>query len=49
MEVLSIKNCIDDPIFETDANLTTVLHEDCTITTNGCVTSKGFTEAKVQF
>jgi len=49
VQVLAIGNCIDDPVFKTDTNFSTVLHKDCTITTDGCITTKGFTKAKLKY
>lgn len=45
-----IENCGgDDQIITVDSNFTANLSPACVVTTNGCITSKGFTKAKVDF
>lgn len=46
----SIENCGGpDQVVSIDQNFTTDLSSTCIVTTNGCVTSKGFTKAKANF
>lgn len=48
MRLISIVECGEDNILSVDKNFTAHLSKDCILTTSGCVTSKGFKEAKVR-
>lgn len=47
MRVLSVENCIKNPTIAVDANFTANLSPKCIVTSSGCITSKGFEQAKV--
>lgn len=48
MRVTSVENCLgDEQVVQVDTNFTSDLSKDCILTTNGCVTSLGFKQAKV--
>lgn len=47
MKLISLENCGDDNVLTIEKNFTATLSADCFVTTNGCLTSKGFKEAKV--
>lgn len=47
MRVLSVENCNKNPIIAVDANFTANLSPKCIVTSSGCITSKGFEQAKV--
>lgn len=49
MKIISVENCHDDNVLSIDTNFTATLSPDCFVSTVGCVASKGFKEAKVQF
>ncbi|XP_031623473.1 uncharacterized protein LOC116340880 [Contarinia nasturtii] len=49
MKLISVTNCGDDNVIIVDKNFTASLSSDCIVTTGGCVTSKGFKEAKVKY
>lgn len=48
MRVISVKNCGGNNVVAVDKNFTASLSKDCIITTMGCITSKGFQQAKVK-
>lgn len=48
MRLISIADCGEDNVLSVDKNFTAHLSKDCILTTSGCVTSKGFKEAKVR-
>lgn len=47
MKLISLENCGDDNVLTIEKNFTATLSANCFVTTNGCITSKGFKEAKV--
>lgn len=48
MRLISVDNCSDgEHVLEVDKNFTSKLSEDCFVTNHGCITSKGFSTAKV--
>lgn len=48
MRVMSVENCLgDEQVIQVDTNFTSDLSKDCILTTNGCITSLGFKQAKV--
>lgn len=48
MKLISIENCDENNVVMVDKNFTAVLGADCMLQTFGCITSKGFKEAKVK-
>lgn len=43
-----MKNCLGEKqVVQVDTNFTSDLSKDCILTTNGCVTSLGYKQAKV--
>lgn len=49
MKLISVENCAENNVLMVDKNFTATLDSDCFLTTVGCVTSKGFKEAKVKY
>lgn len=49
MQLISVDNCAENNVLMVDKNFTATLSSDCFLTTVGCVTSKGFKEAKVKY
>lgn len=47
MKLISVENCEEGNVVSIDKNFTANLSPDCMLTTVGCMTSKGFKEAKV--
>lgn len=47
MKLVSIDNCDENNVVSIDKNFTANLSPECILTTAGCLTSKGFKEAKV--
>lgn len=47
MRLISTKDCGENSVVSVDTNFTSNLSKDCILTTVGCLTSKGFKEAKV--
>lgn len=48
MRVISVENCLgDEQVVKVDTNFTSELSKDCILTSNGCLTSLGFKQAKV--
>ncbi|XP_055295197.1 uncharacterized protein LOC129564970 [Sitodiplosis mosellana] len=49
MNLISVMNCAENNVLMVDQNLTATLSKDCFLTTIGCISSKGFKEAKVNY
>lgn len=48
MKLISVDNCDENNVVSIDKNFTANLSPDCILSTVGCLTSKGFKEAKVK-
>lgn len=49
MRFNKIANCGDNNVVTIDSNFTTSINKKCEVSTNGCLTSLGFTAAKIKY